>query len=153
MRVGAVFREWGQAPLNKGCGRGGSALGDNAGRGFAWPMHCRAPASPPRERTLGLPVRGAVCRITEGSGSKVRNNQPGRASWLSTLYAGAAGMLGINLRGGLCTEHFRKSYRPLMGKCRTIGLCPKTAWQVPRYLYKHGQAKERRSQASSCLQL
>ena len=46
-----------------------------------------------------LPARGVVSRIPEGPGSKVHKNQPGRVSWLSISYGGAAGMLGINLSG------------------------------------------------------
>lgn len=61
------------------------------------PSRCWAPVLPPVERGLGLPPRGAVCKITEGSGGKVCNNQPGRASWLTVLYVRAAEMLSTNL--------------------------------------------------------
>lgn len=68
------------------------------------PRLCKAPL-PLTEQGLGLPVRGAVSRITEGSGSQVPNNQPGRASGLSMLYVGAAGMLSTNLSGETWTGY------------------------------------------------
>lgn len=84
------------------CERSSSSLQDNVGKGFAgsW-VHCEAPALPPAECAPVLPARGAVSSIPEGPGSEVeiRNNQPGRVSWLSISYGGAAGMLGTNLSG------------------------------------------------------
>lgn len=75
------------------------------GKGFARSRaHCEAPALPPAERGLVLPARGAVARIPEGPGSKVHTNQPGRVSWLSISYGGAAGMLGTNLSGEDCAQ-------------------------------------------------
>lgn len=70
------------------------------GEGFArsW-AHCKAPAHSPAERGLVLPGWGAVSRITEGPGSKVHNDQPGRVSWLSIMYGGAAEMPGTTLSG------------------------------------------------------
>lgn len=47
------------------------------------------------------------------------------------------------IRGGRFTG-FREGYRPLMGKCGNMGLCPKTAWQVPQYLYRCDWAQSRK---------